>query len=184
MFSKIYHITKGYWKGYEAINKLANAAKVSEDTARKWLEKQSLWQIYLPAPKYIPRPHWVVNEPNYIHQADLLFLPSDNKNKYALVIVDIATRYLDAEPLTIKYSSKAAKAFKKIYSRKKALKFPHTSIVDPGKEFMGDVTTLMNKHSVHIQRSEAKNHREKSIVERANRTLSEKLFSHQYAQEC
>jgi len=34
-----------------------------------------------------------------------------------------------------------------------------------------------------IQRSEAGNHRAQSLVERANRTISEKLFSHQYAQE-
>ena len=56
-------------------------------------------------------------------------------------------------------------------------------MIDPGKEFMGSVTTLMNKHKVKFQRSEAGNHRAQSLVERANRTLSERLFSHQYAQE-
>ena len=56
-------------------------------------------------------------------------------------------------------------------------------MVDPGKEFMGEVTKLMNYHNVKIQRSEAGNHRAQAFVERANRTLSEKLFSHQYAQE-
>jgi len=75
--SKIYYSNRGYWKGYEAINKLADAAKVSQSTSKKWLEKQALWQIYLPPPKYIPRPHWVVDKPNYIHQADLLFLTHD-----------------------------------------------------------------------------------------------------------
>ena len=63
--------------GYAAISKLADAPKVSEDEAKQWLEKQAIWQIYLPAPKYIPRPHWRVNKPNKIHQADLLFLPHD-----------------------------------------------------------------------------------------------------------
>jgi len=41
----------------------------------------------------------------------------------------------------------------------------------------------MKKHNVRIQRSEAKNHKAQSVVERANRTLSERLYSHQYAQE-
>ena len=50
-------------KGYAAILKFADAAKVSEDEARKWLEKQALWQIHLPATKYIPRPHWRVDKP-------------------------------------------------------------------------------------------------------------------------
>ena len=39
---------KSYWKGIAAIKKLAEAAKVSEDIARSWLKKQTLWQIYLP----------------------------------------------------------------------------------------------------------------------------------------
>ena len=56
-------------------------------------------------------------------------------------------------------------------------------MVDPGKEFFGNVTTLMNKHKVNFQRSEAGNHRAQAFVERANRTLGEKIFTHQYAQE-
>ena len=185
MLSKIYYSTYGYWKGYSAIPKLAEKAKVSEDEAKRWLEKQALWQIYLPAPKYIPRPHWNVEKPNQIHQADLLFLPHDRVGRktyrYALVVIDIASRYKDAEPLTSKESNEISKALTKIYSRK--LKYPKTLIVDPGKEFMGDVTKLMEKHNVTIQRSEAGNHRAQAFVERANKTLSEKLFSHQYAQE-
>ena len=183
--SKIYYSTEGYWKGYSAINKLAGKAKVSENVAKQWLQKQAIWQIYLPAPKYIPRPHWTVDKPNNIHQADLLFLPHDKVGrktyKYALVVVDVASRYKDSEPLTSKESHEVSKAFEKIYSRK--MKYPKTLMVDPGREFMGDVTKLMNYHNVKIQRSEAGNHRAQAFVENANRILGERLFSHQYAQE-
>ena len=55
--SEIYYSTDGYWKGYSAIKKLASAAKVSEEVAARWLKKQALWQIYLTAPRYVPRPH-------------------------------------------------------------------------------------------------------------------------------
>ena len=96
-------------------------------------------------------------------------------------MVDVASRYKDAEALTSKESHEISKAFEKIYSRK--LKYPKTLMVDPGKEFMGEVSKLMNYHNVKIQRGEAGNHRAQAFVERANRTLSEKLFSHQYAQE-
>mgnify|MGYP001799655556 CR=1 FL=1 len=86
----------------------------------------------------------------YIHQADLLFLTHDTIGqrtyKYALVVVDVASRYVDAKALTSKDSSNVAKAFEKIYSRK--LSYPNTIIVDPGKEFMGDVTNLMERHDV------------------------------------
>ena len=184
-FERIYYSTEGYWKGYSAIPKLADKAKVSENVAKRWLEKQAIWQIYLPPPKYIPRPHWVVDKPNHIHQADLLFLPHDRVGRktyrYALVVIDVASRYKDAEPLTSKESHEISKAFEKIYSRK--MKYPKTLMVDPGREFMGEVTKLMNYHNVKIQRSEAGNHRAQAFVERANRILGERLFSHQYAQE-
>ena len=86
------------------------------------LRNRLLWQIYLPAPKYIPRPHWTVDKPNQIHQADLLFLPHDKVGRktyrYALVVIDIASRYKDAEPLTSKESHEISKAFSNIYSQK------------------------------------------------------------------
>jgi len=69
--SKIYYSPVGYWKGVAAIKKLSEAAKVSEDAAKKWLVKQALWQIYLPAPRYVPRPKFDVSSPNSVHQADL-----------------------------------------------------------------------------------------------------------------
>ena len=182
---QVYYSAKGYWKGYAAIQKLAQEAQVSEADAKKWLEKQALWQIYLAPPEYIPRPRWTVSKPNQVHQADLLFLPHDTfKRKtyrYALVVIDVASRYKDAEALSSKESSEIAKCFDKIYSRR--LSWPGVLIVDPGREFMGSVTTCMKQHGVSIQRGQAGNHRSQAFVERANKTLSERLFSHQYAQE-
>ena len=90
--TKIYYSPKGYWKGMAAIKKLANAAKVSEDEAKRWLTKQALWQVYLPGPHYIPRPKFDISTPNAVHQADLLFLPHDKLPrgkkvyKYALTV--------------------------------------------------------------------------------------------------
>lgn len=174
--SNNYYSTNGYWKGYAAVDKLSTVTGVNKEITKKWLEKQALWQIYLPRPKYIPRWHWNIEKVNQIHQADLLFLPHDKKYKYALVVVDVASRYTDAEPLKSKYASEVAAAFGKIYSRK--LRKPETIIVDPGTEFKGEVTRIYN-----IQRSEANNHRAQALVERANKTIAEKLFSYQYAKE-
>ncbi|KAK3751379.1 hypothetical protein QZH41_002576 [Actinostola sp. cb2023] len=68
----IYYSPQGYWKGLAAIGHLVTAAPVSKDAARAWLEKQALWQIYLPAPRQVPRPRFDVSVPNEVHQADLL----------------------------------------------------------------------------------------------------------------
>ena len=153
-YQKFIILQDGYWKGYSAIQKLSSEANVSMDESKKWLEKQALWQIYLPKPKHISRPHWTESEPNKIHQADLLFLPHDKVGrktfKYALVVIDIASRYKDAEPLTSKKSDEVSQAFKKIYSRK--LKFPQELIVDPGTEFKGSVTKLFEKNGTLVKK--------------------------------
>ena len=36
--SKIYYSPGGYWKGYSAFSKLADAAGVSENEAKEWLK--------------------------------------------------------------------------------------------------------------------------------------------------
>ena len=184
---KIYYSPKGYWRGYSAIKRLSTVAGVSEEEAKSWLKKQAMWQIYLPAPRYIPRPTFDVFVPNEVHQADLLFLPHDRlprgrkTYKYALTVVDVASRYKEAEPLTTKESAEVAKAFSTIYKR--VLRWPKLLQVDPGREFMGEVNKLMKSKNVQIRRGEKALHRSQAIVERFNRTLAEKLFGHQYAQE-
>ena len=186
--AKIYYSPQGYWKGVSAIKKLAEAAKVPENVSKQWLYKQALWQIYLPAPRHVPRPKFDVATPNSVHQADLLFLPHDKLPrgkkiyKYALTVVDIASRYKEAEPLTSKNSDEVAKAFQSIYKRS-PLTWPNMLQVDPGREFMGAVTKEMEKHKTYIRRGRTEIHRDQAIVERFNRTLAERLFGHQYAAE-
>ena len=43
LLAKIYYSPGGYWKGYSAFSKLADAAGVSENEAKEWLKKQALW---------------------------------------------------------------------------------------------------------------------------------------------
>ena len=185
---KVYYSPKGYWRGFSAIKRLSAAAKVSEEEAKSWLKKQAIWQIYLPAPSYIPRPKIDIRIPNEVHQADLLFLPHDRPlrsrktYKYALTVVDVASRYKEAEPLSTKESAEVAKAFSTIYKCSR-LKWPKLLQVDPGREFMGEANKVMKAHNVKIRRGETGLHRSQAIVERFNRTLAEKLFGHQYAQE-
>ena len=61
-----------------------------------------------------------------------------------MTVVDVASRYKEAEPLTSKDSKQVAKAFEKMYGRH--LKYPKLIQVDPGREFMGAVTQLMKTH--------------------------------------
>ena len=188
-FNQIYYSDDGYWRGRSAIQKLAKASGSTKKEAERWLLKLILHQIYLPAPKYIPRANASLSlyaKPNDIHQADILYLPHDKfkKKTYkcALNIVDVASRYKGSYQLTTKNAKEVAQAFQWIYENK-PLNYPKTLIVDDGKEFYGDVTKLMEKHDVIIQRGDPPQHRSQGIVERFNRTLADRLFTYQYHKE-
>ena len=136
--------------------------------------KQPLYQIYLPAPKYIPRPNASMSlfaKPNDIHQADIPYLPHDKFKKktykYALNIIDVASRYKGSYQLTIKNAKEVAQAFQWIYENT-PLTYPKTMIIDDGKEFYGDTIKLMEKHGVIIQHGDPSQHRLQGIVERFN----------------
>ena len=98
-----YYSPNGYWKDLAAVKKLSKASKVSDEVALAWLKKQAMWQIYLPPPCYIPRSMFDEDRPNTIHQAGLFFLPHDRVGrktyKYILKVVDVASRYKEAEPM-------------------------------------------------------------------------------------
>ena len=188
-FNQIYYSDDGYWRGRSANQKLAKESGSTKEEAERWLLKQPLYQIYLPAPKYIPRPNASMSlfaKPNDIHQSDLLSLPHDNFKKktykYALNIVDVSSRYKLSYQLTFKYAKEVAQAFQWIYDNTPS-NYPKTLIVDDGKEFYGDTTKLMEKHDVIIQRGDPSQHRSQGIVERFNRTLADRLFSYQYHKE-
>ena len=125
-------------------------------------------------------------KPNDSHQSDLLSLPHDKFKektyKYALNIVDVASRYKGSYQLTTKNSKEVVQAFQWIYENTPST-YPKTLIVDDGKEFYGDTTKLMEKHDLMIQRGDPSQHHSQGIVERFNRTLADKLFSYQYHKE-
>ena len=102
--------------------------------------------------------------------------------RYTLTVVDVTSRYKEAEPLTSKTAAEVANALSRIYIRG-PLKWPKLLQVDPGREFMGAVSQLLAKHSVQVRHGRVDIHRDQGVVERWDRTLAEHLFGHQYAQE-
>ena len=188
-FEQIYYSDDGYWRGKFAIQKLAKLSGSTTEEAERWLLKQPLYQIYLPAPKYVPRPNASMSlfaKPNDVRQGDLLSLPYDKFKKetykYALNVVDVASRYKGSYQLTTKNAKEVAQAFQWIYENT-PLTYPKRLIVDNGKDFYGDTTKLIEKHDVIIQRGDPSQHQSQGIVERFNRMLADRLFSYQYHKE-
>ena len=116
---KIYYQPNHLWKGQKAVNKLAEFSGEKPKVIKQWLSRQAFWQVHLPAPKSIDRPHYQVAIPNEMHQFDLLYMPSDtlygNKYKYILVRIDAASRYKVARPLRTKQASDVAEMIAGIY---------------------------------------------------------------------
>ena len=145
-FEQIYYSDDGYWRGKSTIQKLAKASGSTKEEAERWLLKQPLYKIYLPAPKYVPRPNASMSlftKPNDIHQSDLLSLPHDKFKKktykYVLNIVDVVSRYKGSYQLNAKNSKEVSQAFQWIYENT-PLTYSKTLIVNDGKEFYRDMT--------------------------------------------
>ena len=122
-----------------------------------------------------------------MHQADLLYLPHDkvyqNIYKYTLQVIDVASRFKVSRPLKTKKASEVVEMLKDVY-KKGPLKYPQELHVDNGTEFKADVLKLMKEHDVKVISVTTKYHHNfTAFVERFNKTLGERLFKAQDAQE-
>ena len=74
---KIYYQPNHLWKGQKAVKKLKELSGGKPKAVKQWLSRQAFWQVHLPAPNRVDRPHYQVTIPNEMHQFDLLYMPSD-----------------------------------------------------------------------------------------------------------
>ena len=138
--------------------------------------------------------HFPHNYPiNYKHQVDVLYLTHDevfknNKNmvfKYALVVVDIGSRLIDAEPMTHKTAKHAVEAINTIYNRKKGriLQQPKVLFADAGSEFKGEFKTYCEEKKIYLVYGKKYRHRQLALVESANARISRPLYKRMLKQE-
>ena len=184
---KIYYQPNNLWKGQKAVKKLKELSGEKPKAVKQWLSLQAFWQVHLPAPKRVDRPHYQVTSPNEIHQFDLLYMPSDtlygNKYKYILVGIDAASRYKVARPLRTKQAKDVAEMIADIY-KVGPLTCPKIFQCDNGSEFKGDVIKMFEKNEVKIRRVTTKyKHTHTAFVEALNKILAERFFKVQDAQE-
>ena len=116
---------------------------------KQWLSRQAFWQVHLPAPKRVDRPHYQVTIPNEMHQFDLLYMPSDtlygNKYKYILAGIDAVSRYKVTRLLRTKQARNVAEMIADIY-KVGLLTYPKIFQCDNGSEFKGKMTKISEKH--------------------------------------
>ena len=133
---------------------MAELSREKPKTVKQWLSQQAFWQVHLPAPKRVDRPHYQVTIPNEMHQFDLLYMPSDtfygNKYKYILAGIDAASRYKVVRLLRTKQARDVAEMIVDIY-KVGALMYPNTFQCNNGSKFKGEVTKMLEKQEVKIQ---------------------------------
>ena len=175
---KIYYQPNHLWKGQKAVKELKELSGEKRKTVKQWLSRQAFWQVHLPAPKRVS---------NEVHQFDLLYMPSDtlyeNMYKYILAGIDAASRYKAERPLRTKQAKDVAEIIADIY-KVGSLTYPKIFQCDNGSEFKGDVTKMLEKQEVKIQRVTTKyKHTQTAFVGALNKMLTERLFKVQDAQE-
>ena len=115
-----------------------------------------------------------------MHQFDLLYMPSDtlygSKYKYILAGTDAASKYKVARPLRTKQARDVAEMIADIY-KVGPLKYPKVFQCDNGSIFIGDVTKMLEKNEVKIQRVMTKyKQTHTAFVKALNKILAERLF--------
>ena len=164
VLQKIYYRPEGYYRTAEKMRDVCKKTSYNFllTDIKDWLNKQAVFQIHKPPPRYISRVSFnTIQIPNKCHQADILYMPYDkigNRNfKHKLVIKDVATRYRKSCALTNKSASTVAKAIRKIYKDpNNPLFYPNEFTTDKGTEYLSECQGLLLSYGVRHKQTETK----------------------------
>lgn len=121
---------------------------------------------------------------NSVHQIDLLELPQDpDGSRYALVVVDLATRRVAARPLASKTAAATAISLRDIYEHDSKLRIPRRAECDAGGEFHGSTASYLRDGGAMIRYGEPGRHRQQGMVERVNGLIGRAIMIRQSGQE-
>lgn len=167
----------------EKYYKLFELAK-GDDINKKFKARQKIANLFKKPKKEKGKnmPRVLLEGDNQVQQADLLYLPHDGPYKYALVVVDVGSRFTDAEPLKNKKSEHIVEAFKKIYKRG-VIKIPKIMQTDPGTEFKGKTKEFFEKHNCGMRYGKPGRHRQQSLAESRNQIIGNILIKRMTSQE-
>ena len=173
---------------FSSLKKLQTAAKEigkKRGDIKAWLEKQDAYTLHRPLRKRFPRNPYTVNNIMGVWECDLIDVQALRKfndgYKYLLTAIDVFSKFLHVVPLKSKMGPTITSAFQSIlkdpkYSTplfKKCLIWVRT---DRGKEFVNkNFQDMLKREGIQFQ--VCRNPDVKcSVVERAQRTLREKLY--------
>src|SRR6266581_1399694 len=166
---------------YGGVSKLYKAAKnkypqVTLKYVKLWLSKQNAYTLHKPARRNFSRNIYLVSYIDEQWQADIVdmrqFFRQNQGYRYILTIIDCFSKYLFAYPLKTKRAPETLSKFKTLFNLRKPIKLQ----TDRGGEFDNKVFREFCKLNKVIYFTTKYKLIKCAIIERANRTLKEKLF--------
>ena len=137
----------------------------------------------------IDMPKWQVFESNYIHQADILYMPEDTYNKkkyrYVLVVADVNTKVLDAVAVqSIRQDDhEILDGLKTIYNRG-ILKYPKIIMFDNGNENKDkEIANFLHNHRINMRFMVPTRYRQISTVKKAKMKIGSILHKRMASEE-
>jgi hypothetical protein len=121
-----------------------------------------------------------ISMPNYLYQADTLYLPTQAFGyKYCLVVVDVANSKCDAVPLKAKDENAILNGFKKLF-KQDILKYPIIMQMDSGSEFKNAVIKNYFKDlQISIKYTLTNRHKQNSMAENRNKQIANLILTYQ-----
>jgi hypothetical protein len=135
--------------------------------------------------KRFERPKVLIWKVNATQQADTCEMPEDKGFNYFLVLVELACRRVDGEPLRNKEAGTVLRAFRRIYKRGRIIPPTHRLEVDNGTEFNNELVRnfFINEIGVLMRFGQPGRHRQQCYAERAIQAIQEPLIHRMTAQE-
>lgn len=170
------------FSGLENVHKKAKQINknINKNDVKKALESVDAYTLHRPA-RYTryKRLKTLATAINSDWQADLaefgnIASKENQMNKYLLVIVDIFSRKIYAEPIKNKGSQNVVNAFKEIMERARAS--PSTLLTDRGTEFRSQAFKKLCEENYIFQKFTYSDDIHAGMVERANRTIKNRLY--------
>ena len=115
--------------------------------------------------------------PHQYHQIDILYLPNDNGFKYALVVVDVASKQVQVRAQKTRSSKETLKSIKSIYGTgRRILPKPIILQADGGTEFKGVVKEWIKDSGIALRISTPYRHQQQSVVEAMNKVIGSAII--------
>ena len=151
---------------------------VSVQFIKEYLKELPSYTLHHPIRRKFRRRLTKVYGVDIQHQADLIeflkFAKFNNNYKYALVVIDVLSRYLMGIPLKNKKPESVIKGFREIY---KNGRLPCIMQTDDGSEFISRSTQAYFK-SKRIKHFTTSSDTKSALIERAIKTLKNRLYKY------